>query len=75
MMNTIEAKSKKSRLQAAHSTNLEVNMVTTSESKLFMQSAAAMAGFILFLTLVGWAFQPKTATVPHAPVIATEIQK
>lgn len=48
-------------------------MVRNSESKLFVQSAAAMAGMLLVLTAIGTVFQSKAVSV-HAPITA-EIHK
>lgn len=36
-------------------------MQRNSEFPLFLQSAIAIVGFILFLSLVGWAMQPRGA--------------
>lgn len=50
-------------------------MITNSETKLFCQSALAMAGFLLFLTLVGWATAPKVpVSKAVAPIETIHIQ-
>jgi hypothetical protein len=50
-------------------------MITNSETKLFCQSALAMAGFLLFLTLVGWVTAPKApVSKAAAPVETVSLQ-
>lgn len=49
-------------------------MISHSEVKLFCQSALAMLGFLMLLSLVGWIYQPKSGLNP-APVAVVEIQK
>lgn len=49
-------------------------MISNSEVKLFYQSALAMLGFLVFLSVMGWIYQPKSALHP-APVAVVEVHK
>jgi hypothetical protein len=47
-------------------------MINRSESTLFVQSALAMAGFIVFLTTMGWVMTPKSV-VSQVPGPAVQL--
>lgn len=48
-------------------------MLKNSEFPLFFQSALAIVGFLLFLSLVSWASHPVKSTLSTPPVASAEI--